>query len=183
MSDSKKVVVGLGNPDDKHAGTRHNIGWTVADAVAHRLNGTWQSKSKLHADVADANGALITKPTTYMNKSGQSVRAIADFYKVSSTDICVISDDINLSFGEIRFRGNGGAGGQNGLKDIISALGTEDFPRLRIGVGEPPTPNATPHVLGQFSAEEKKDLPDIINHAAERIEQWLEASDTEQADG
>lgn len=173
MSASRKVVVGLGNPDEQYAGTRHNIGWMVADAVARLHDATWKPKAKLSAEVAEGPDCLIAKPTTYMNESGRAVRAVTDFYKVSPAGTCVISDDINLPFGELRFRASGGAGGQKGLKDIINVLGTEDFPRLRVGVGEPPTPDATPHVLGRFNQDEQKALPGVIEQACERLEEWL----------
>lgn len=168
------LVVGLGNPDTEHAGTRHNVGWMIADAAAKRLGADWEAAQKLHAEAARAGVTLLLKPTTYMNASGQSVRAAADFYKVTPPHVLVITDDINLPFGEIRFRERGGAGGHNGLADIIARLGTEDFPRLRIGVGEPPVRDAVPHVLGKFSREEQERLPELIAAAAAQVTEWID---------
>jgi PTH1 family peptidyl-tRNA hydrolase len=169
----QRIVVGLGNPDPEHAGTRHNIGWMIADALADTLGASWEDAKKLHAAVARDDGTLVVKPTTYMNKSGQAVKAALDFYKVPKEDLLVISDDINLPFGELRLRDKGGAGGQGGLKDIIAQLGSEDFARLRIGVDGPPGPDATPHVLGRFTQVEQDALPAVMEQAVMDIQEWL----------
>lgn len=181
MSAPRRLVVGLGNPDPEHAGTRHNIGWMVADVFAGGLG--WQNDQKLSATTARKESVLIAKPTTYMNESGKAVQAIRQYYKIEPGNLLVISDDINLPFGELRFRTSGSAGGQKGLADIIQKLGTEDVPRLRIGVGEPPTGDATPHVLGRFSKEEQAQLPEIIQSAVTQIEEWVRSRDTESHDG
>lgn len=174
----QRVVVGLGNPDSEHAGTRHNIGWMIADALADTLGADWEDAKKLYAATARAGETLILKPTTYMNKSGQSVRAVLDYYKVPADALLVISDDINLPFGQLRLREKGGAGGQGGLKDIIAQLGSEAFPRLRVGVGAPPGPDATPHVLGTFSPAEEAVLPQVIEQAVIDIQEWLQGGDS-----
>ena len=175
-----RVVIGLGNPDPEHTGTRHNVGWMAADALASELAAAWANAPKLHASVARAGSTLIVKPTTYMNRSGQSVRAALDFYKVPASRLLVITDDINLPFEELRLRGQGGAGGHKGLADIIAQLGNEEFARLRVGVGAPPSPDATPHVLGKFSQAEEAALPAVIDQAVIDAQEWLK---TEPADG
>lgn len=172
MSAPRKLVVGLGNPDPKHAGTRHNIGWMVADVFAKGHD--WKSDRKLSSELARDGSTIIAKPTTYMNESGTAVQAILNYYKLEPADLLVVSDDINLPFGEVRFRPSGSAGGQKGLADVIQKLGTEDFPRLRVGVGEPPTKDATPHVLGKFSQEEREQLPNVISEAHAKIQEWLD---------
>lgn len=173
MSAIERLVVGLGNPDPEHAGTRHNIGWMIADALADDLGADWESASKLHAATARSEQTLIAKPTTYMNASGTSVRTTLDFYKLPADHLLVVTDDINLPFGTLRLREQGGAGGHKGLTDIIARLGTEDFARLRIGVGEPAGPDATPHVLGRFSDEEQAALPAVIDQAVIDVKEWL----------
>ncbi len=175
----RRIVVGLGNPDPEHAGTRHNVGWMVADALADMLGADWENAAKLHAAAARDDETLIVKPTTYMNKSGQSVRATLDFYKVPQSHLLVVSDDINLPFGELRLREKGGAGGQGGLKDVITQLGGEEFARLRVGVGAPPGPDATPHVLGKFTPAEEAALPTVIDQAVIDVQEWLK----ERTDG
>ncbi len=172
MSTERKLIVGLGNPDPEHAGTRHNLGWMVADALAKRLDGTWQSKPKFKADVAEIPRGLIVKPTTYMNLSGEAVQALTSFYKTELKDLLIVCDDINLPFGDLRFRDTGSAGGQKGLASVLTALGTQDVSRLRIGVGAPPGPDATPHVLGKFTPDEQARLPVLITQALDRIEEW-----------
>lgn len=168
-----RAVFGLGNPDPQYAGTRHNIGWMIADALAQRLEADWESAAKLHAETARSGATLLVKPTTYMNASGRSARAVVDFYKLSPAQALIVIDDINLPFGEIRFRDRGSAGGHRGLADIIAQLGTNDVARLRIGVGAPPTDDATPHVLGKFSKTEQAALPDVIERATAKVREWL----------
>ncbi len=169
-----RAVFGLGNPDPQYAGTRHNVGWMVADALAQRLGAGWESAAKLHAETARSGATLLVKPTTYMNVSGRSARAVVDFYKLSPARVLIVADDINLPFGEIRFRDRGGAGGHKGLTDIIAQLGTNDVARLRVGVGAPPTADATPHVLGRFSKAEQAELPKIIADAVTKAREWLD---------
>ncbi len=136
------LAVFLGNPGPKYAGTRHNAGFLAADALA-RDKGLSVSRLRFHAltarwDLEDGTGVLVMKPQTYMNESGQAVGQAARFYKLPPERVLVISDDINLPCGRLRVRERGSAGGHNGLKSIIAHLGSEDFPRVRIGVGAPP---------------------------------------------
>lgn len=162
-----KVIVGFGNPGSKYNFTRHNLGFLALDFYAKTHKLTWQNKPKFNAIVAknDENDTLFIKAQTYYNEVGQSVRAILDFYKLSPQDILVICDDFNLEFGKIRFRERGSAGGNNGLKSIIAHLGTEDFPRLRIGTANDDIRSKvgdTDFVLSRFSEQEYAELPTIL---------------------
>lgn len=131
------LVIGLGNPGREYAATRHNVGWRVLDTLASN----WKMETKFRAETAPltlgGKKILLMKPQTFMNLSGESVRAVSDFYKVSPTQTLVISDDVDLPFGALRIRPSGGSGGHNGLKSIMQHLGTEEFPRLKIGVRNP----------------------------------------------
>ena len=162
-----KIIVGFGNPGSKYNFTRHNLGFLALDFYAKTHKLTWQNKPKFNAIVAknDENGTLFIKAQTYYNEVGQSVRAVLDFYKLSPQDILVICDDFNLEFGKIRFRERGSAGGNNGLKSIIAHLGTEDFPRLRIGTANDDIRSKvgdTDFVLSRFSEQEYAELPTIL---------------------
>ena len=133
-----KLIVGLGNPGAKYRGTRHNVGFDVLSVLARRYD-VGRPKGKFNAEVAETRigneKAVLVSPLTFMNLSGQSVRAAIDFYKCDAGDLLVICDDLNLELARLRIRKNGSAGGQNGLKDIINRLGHQDFCRLRIGIG------------------------------------------------
>jgi PTH1 family peptidyl-tRNA hydrolase len=162
-----KVIVGFGNPGSKYNFTRHNLGFLALDFYAKTHKLTWQNKPKFNAIVAknDENDTLFIKAQTYYNEVGQSVRAVLDFYKLSPQDILVICDDFNLEFGKIRFRERGSAGGNNGLKSIIAHLGTEGFPRLRIGTANDDIRSKvgdTDFVLSRFSEQEYAELPTIL---------------------
>ena len=165
------LVVGLGNPGREYEGTRHNIGWRALDAAAEAW-GASLTKSKFHALVGTAavggRKVLLMKPQTFMNASGDAVGEAAAFYKLAPQQVIVLSDDINLAPGVLRIRKEGSAGGHNGLKSIIARLGSQEFGRLRIGVGEKPRPDydLADWVLGRFSAQENAVLdarmPDIV---------------------
>ena len=134
-----KAIIGLGNPGMKYAGTRHNIGFDAVTAIADKYNLSINNK-KFKGVYADGHIAgekvLLVQPQTFMNLSGECVREVADFYKLNPDEIIIICDDINLDVGRLRIRKKGSAGGHNGLKNIIAHLGTEEFPRIRVGVGE-----------------------------------------------
>ncbi len=174
-----KLVVGLGNPGRKYRGTRHNVGFEVVAAVASAL-GAGSSSGKFQSEVVSARAGtesiLLLSPLTYMNRSGQAVREAVDFYKLNLVDLLVICDDINLPSGKLRIRASGSAGGQNGLKDIIEKLGTEEFSRLRIGVGRPPG-NIDPAdwVLSPFHEEEREGIMVAITRAREATLTWIES--------
>lgn len=173
-----KLVVGLGNPGQKYSGTRHNAGFEVLAYLARRYD-IGRPKAKFNAEVAETiiknQKTILLSPLTFMNLSGQSVRAAVDFYKLPVADILVICDDMNLDVARLRFKPSGSAGGQNGLKDIIQKLGTQDFGRLRVGVGRPP-PNwdAADFVLGKFSNEDQAEMEVGIAKAADAVETWVE---------
>lgn len=172
-----KLVIGLGNPGAKYAGTRHNVGFDVVAELARRWNGG-APQSKYKADVVDVmidgEKVLLIAPLTYMNNSGESVIQFVNFYHPNLQDLVVICDDMNLPEGRIRWRAKGSAGGQNGLKDIISRLGSPDFPRLRMGIGRPPgRMDATSWVLGRFREEERSDQELATVRAADSVEKWV----------
>ena len=169
------VVVGLGNPDKKYDKTRHNVGFDVIDELASGLGVDVKTKRhKALCGIGNMAGekVILVKPQTYMNNSGESVRAVMDFYKLDpSTELIVISDDINLDVGRIRIRKKGSAGGHNGLKSIISHLGTDEFPRVRVGVGiNGGGSDLINHVLGKFSKSERTVVDEAVEKSAEAIE-------------
>lgn len=169
------LVVGLGNPGAKYENTRHNVGFMTADALAGR-NGEPIRRVKYHALTIEAviggQSVLLMKPTTFMNLSGQAVSEAARFYKIPADHVLVISDDVDLPLGKLRIRKSGSAGGHNGLKNIIQQLGTDQFPRLKIGVGGKPHPdyNMADWVLGQFQGEDKKTIDAAVARAADAVE-------------
>ena len=173
-----KLVVGLGNPDRQYTETRHNIGFRVVEQIANTAGGgNWSARfDGLMCDVRlGAEKLLLLKPMTYMNRSGRSVRSAIDFFKVELADVLIICDDVNLSLGKLRLRSGGSAGGNNGLKDIIQHLGTEEFPRLRVGVGAPRLVEMVDHVLGEFGSAEKKLAEDCVIEAGRAAERWCQA--------
>jgi len=169
------LLVCLGNPGDKYENTRHNAGYMVADEIGSRKNIPIQKlKYKALTNTTELGGqkVLVMKPVTYMNLSGEAVRQAADFYKIPAERILVISDDTALAVGKLRIRKSGSAGGHNGLKNIIQQLGTDQFPRLRLGVGEKPHPDydLANWVLGHFTGQDKKDMDASVSRAADAVE-------------
>lgn len=169
------LVVGLGNPGAKFENTRHNVGFMTADALADR-GGDPIRRVKYHALTSEAviggQSVLLMKPTTFMNLSGQAVSEAARFYKIPADHVLVVSDDVDLPLGKLRIRKSGSAGGHNGLKNIIQLLGTDQFPRLKIGVGGKPHPdyNMADWVLGQFQGQDKKTIDEAVSRAADAVE-------------
>jgi peptidyl-tRNA hydrolase, PTH1 family len=176
-----ELIVGLGNPEPKYDNTRHNIGFAAVDELAK----VWQMPLKenkrfqgLFAEGVPPNGqkVRILKPLTYMNRSGQAVRAVTDWYKIEPRSVLVIYDDMDLPVGRLRMRLSGSAGGHNGMKSIIAHLGSQEFPRLRIGIGKSDGEKDTiNHVLGKFAPEEFKTIDEILYISLKAIELGLKA--------
>jgi peptidyl-tRNA hydrolase, PTH1 family len=171
-----KLVVGLGNPGRKYEATRHNLGYAVLAELARRLQ-IRSYKEKFSGELAEANfegeKLLLLSPATYMNNSGTSVRAARDFYGLSNEEILVICDDLNLPVGRLRLRSGGSSGGQKGLDDIIRKVGSEEFPRLRIGIGPAPEDwDAVNYVLARFTREELPEIERAVAKAAEAVLMW-----------
>jgi PTH1 family peptidyl-tRNA hydrolase len=171
-----KLVVGLGNPGRRYQQTRHNIGWAVLGELAGRF-GTGSAKPRFQGEVVEADlqgqKALLLTPWTYMNLSGASVLAARDFYKIPNEDLLVVCDDLNLPVAKLRLRASGSAGGQKGLDDIIRRLGSDEFARLRIGIGAPPPGwDWARYVLGKFGQEEIVDVEMAVARAAEAVVVW-----------
>ena len=163
------AIVGLGNPDKKYDKTRHNVGFDVIDELAQQMGisvNAKRHKALCGLSSIGTEKVILVKPQTYMNLSGESVRAVMDFYKLDpKTDLIVISDDISLPTGKIRIRGKGSAGGHNGLKSIIAHAGTQDFMRVKVGVGANEG-DLVKHVLGKFGKNERALVDDAIIDAA-----------------
>jgi PTH1 family peptidyl-tRNA hydrolase len=172
-----KLIVGLGNPGRKYEGTRHNVGFRVAADLAAK-HGTTKPKHAFQGELVEAaidgEKLLLLCPHTLMNLSGASVLAARDFYKIPDCDLLVVSDDFNLPLGKLRFRKSGSSGGQRGLEDILRRLGTEDVPRLRIGIGGPPSGrDAADWVLGRFTKAEVPEIEEAIWRAADAVAVWI----------
>lgn len=164
-----RLLVGLGNPGRSYSGTRHNIGFMVLDRLAAAMGATFRADKKWQADTATTGGVWLLKPQTYMNLSGESVGALARFYQIDPARVLVVLDDMALPLGRLRFRERGSAGGHNGLQSILDHLGTQDVPRLRIGIGPADSGAATDHVLGRFAVDERLLVEQSLNRAVEAI--------------
>jgi peptidyl-tRNA hydrolase, PTH1 family len=164
-----RLVAGLGNPGAEYAHTRHNIGFMIVDLLAHEAGLKWEKSSKADAATAKLGDALLVKPASYMNRSGQPLHALAQFYKIAPEEIFVVLDDFSLPLGRLRIRESGGPGGHNGLESIIVQFGTEDIPRLRIGIGPAPAEGSVDYVLSNFFEEQKPIVRSTIDRAAEAL--------------
>jgi PTH1 family peptidyl-tRNA hydrolase len=164
-----RLVVGLGNPGPEYNRTRHNIGFAVIDSLASEWDLTWQHAKSWHALWAKHEKAILVKPASYMNRSGEPLAAVANFYKIAPAEILVVLDDMALELGRLRLRREGGTGGHNGLESIIMQFGTEAIPRLRIGIGSAPVEGATDYVLGRFFEEEQPLVEKTIARAADAV--------------
>lgn len=171
------LIVGLGNPGKEYELTRHNLGFLVLRAFAEKHGLKFRLSSRFNGEVAGGivgdKPLTLFLPMTYMNLSGKAVRQCLDYYKVDLGHLIVVSDDINLPFGKLRLREEGGSGGHNGLKSIDTYLGTNQYPRLRMGVGDRESGDLTDHVLGEFKQEEKDELPLIIQSGIDLLKKWL----------
>lgn len=169
-----KLIVGLGNPGNEYSRTRHNIGFMVADRVAE-LNRIVLNQSKFKAIIGKgeigSEETIIAKPQTYMNRSGEAVSSLLSFFKLNPSDCIVICDDLELPPGKIRVRGKGGHGGHNGLRSIIELTGSQEFVRVRVGIGRPAdTSLVSGYVLSPFSKDEKPVIEDVIDRASRAVE-------------
>ncbi|MCE5268493.1 MAG: aminoacyl-tRNA hydrolase [Planctomycetaceae bacterium] len=179
-----KLVVGLGNPGRRYQGTRHNVGYVILAELARKFGRT-PPRERFHGDVVEADlappggensgdtRALLLSPTTFMNLSGTSVQEAMSFYKLANDELLVLCDDLNLPVGKLRFRAGGSAGGQKGLDDIIAKLGTEEFSRLRLGIGAAPEGwNWADYVLSKFRPDELPAIEQAVATAADAVAAW-----------
>tara|TARA_Y100000766_G_C18788684_1_gene547068 strand:- start:339 stop:947 length:609 start_codon:yes stop_codon:yes gene_type:complete len=188
MKDNEKYIVGLGNPGKEYMNSRHNIGFLILESLSKKYDSNFLLKNKLKSWYSEFKINNFTYklflPNTFMNNSGDAVRAIVDWYKINLDQLYIIVDDIDLPLGKIRFRKKGGSGGHNGLKSIIEKLQTQNFNRIRVGIGSPPNIkdtqnfNTISHVLGKISSEEKL----ILENVYEQIIQSLEELNTKKED-
>jgi peptidyl-tRNA hydrolase, PTH1 family len=171
-----KLICGLGNPGAEHAGDRHNAGYLVVDRLGSKLGlglDTAKFEGRVGVGRLGAERVLLLKPETYMNLSGQAVAQAAHFYKVAVADVLVVHDELDLPFGRLQLKSGGGTAGHNGLRSILSCLGEDSFARLRIGVGKPEGKERTVgHVLSGFSKEERAELPELLERAADAAVGW-----------
>ncbi|MHC5087343.1 MAG: aminoacyl-tRNA hydrolase [Planctomycetota bacterium] len=173
---SMKLIAGLGNPGSKYDETRHNVGFRVVDALAERFGEKVRRKkfNALTEEIhAEDTKLLLIKPQDYMNRSGHAIATAAGFYKLGPADVLVVTDDMALDVGRLRIRAKGSAGGHNGLKDIIARLGSDDFARLRVGIGDSGRMDAADYVLSRFSAEERAIVDNAVQTAVDAICCWL----------
>jgi len=173
------LIAGLGNPGKAYARTRHNAGFLVAENLARRWRANWTEGKKFHVRLArverDDRKLLLCEPQTYMNTSGEAVRALVDYYQVPLNQVLVVMDDADLRLGEIRMRPGGSSGGHHGLESIEQHLRTREYPRLRIGIGrtESGARRITDYVLDEFSAEERELVEKAVDRAADQVECWV----------
>jgi len=164
-----RLIAGLGNPGSEHAATRHNIGFMVVNQLATQFGSTWEKSAKWEALSAKCGPVLLVKPLSFMNRSGYPLFAVAQFYKIEPQEILVVLDDFSLSLGRLRLRAQGGPGGHNGLESVIVQFGTEEIPRLRIGIGAAPREGSADYVLSRFFDEEKPIVRSTIDRAVEAL--------------
>lgn len=168
------IIAGLGNPSKEYERTRHNVGFDALDVLADKVGTTIEEKKfkgLYGRGIIGGEKVLLLKPQTFMNLSGESIRAATDFYKVEPDHIIVIYDDISLDVGQLRIRKKGSAGGHNGIKNIIAHLGTQEFPRIKVGVGDKPKKmDLADYVLSRFSKEDRALMEDAFKEAAQAVE-------------
>ena len=172
------LVVGLGNPGPQYATTRHNLGFLVADVLADRIGSGFKVHKKSGAEVVTGRlggrSIVVAKPRTYMNESGRQVGPLANFYSVAPADVIVMHDELDIDFGRIRLKFGGGVAGHNGLRSVGSALGTNDFARVRIGIGRPPgRQSGASFVLGNFKTKELPEVAVVCEQAADAAEMLI----------
>lgn len=170
MDSSLRLIVGLGNPGRQYEATRHNVGFMIIDRMALRLGAEMKENSRWQAELGAAGDLRLCKPLGFMNRSGAAVRAVADYYRVAPSETLVILDDAALPLGRLRIRRSGSAGGHNGIQSVIEHFGTQELPRLRVGIGAPSGAEMVGHVLGRFSSMEKETLELALDRAVEAVE-------------
>ncbi len=176
-----RLVAGLGNPGRRYEQTRHNVGFLVTDELARRARVDFRHDAKWNADVAPwRSDALLMKPRTFMNLSGESVGEYSRFFKLDAAEALIVIDDVALPLGRLRLRRSGSAGGHNGLESILKHLGTSEVPRVRVGIGGSDAAALHGHVLGKFSDSERDDANDAIHRAADAVE-WIQERGFEAA--
>lgn len=175
-----KVIAGLGNPGTRYARNRHNVGFQCVDALAGAHGLAFSMEPRLHAQIAQGSIAgapvLLVKPMTYMNLSGKAVQAVLHYYRRTPADLLVVYDDLDLPVGRVRMRPAGGSGGHKGMQSIIQALGTEEFARLRIGIGRPTAGDPADYVLQDFTLDEAIEIARAADRALEAIRLWLQGN-------
>lgn len=164
-----KLIAGLGNIGSKYTFTRHNAGFMLVDSIALNSNLSFRENSRLKCIMTNIGDTLLVKPTTFMNLSGEAVRAVMDYYKIPIENVLIVYDDLSLELGKIRFRPNGSDGGHNGIKSVIQHLGTNDIARLKIGIGPQPSIPSEVFVLQNFSKDELEVLKGTLSKAKEGI--------------
>jgi peptidyl-tRNA hydrolase, PTH1 family len=173
------LIVGLGNPGPKYAHTRHNIGFELVDRLARRWQVSMSEQRRVQGEFGEGLAVAgvrirLLKPNTFMNNSGQSVRSVVDWYKLLPQQVLAVYDEMDLPVGKLRLRLSGSAGGHNGMRSLIAHLGTQDFPRLRVGIGKAKDIDASKdtisHVLGRFAPPEQRLLPEVLDMAADAVE-------------
>ncbi len=171
-----KAVIGLGNPGQKYRGTRHNVGFLIVDELSRRFEAD-PPRDRFKSSIRECRRGelrvVLAQPQTYLNLSGNAVQQILNWYKLEAADALIVYDDMDLGFGVMRLRESGSAGGHNGLRSIIQSTGTDQLPRLRIGIGRGRSAS-TAHVLSTFSEQEREVLNDLIQRACDGVEYWLD---------
>ncbi len=168
-----RLIVGLGNPGETYRDTRHNVGFMVLDELARRMSTTFQHEKGWNSLLARSGATWLLKPLTFMNASGEAVAAVSHFYKIMPAEVLVAFDDVDMPVGSLRLRPSGSAGGHNGMRSIISRLGTDQFPRLKLGIaaegGRPAGHKLSGHVLGRFTEDERAGVLQSVDRAAEAV--------------
>jgi peptidyl-tRNA hydrolase, PTH1 family len=164
-----RLIAGLGNPGREYEQTRHNIGFLVADRLAAQFGSTWERSTKWGALIAKHDDIILIKPMTYMNRTGEPLHAVAQFHKIGPQEILVVLDDFALPLGRLRLRLRGSSGGHNGLESILMQFGTDEIPRLRIGIGTAPSEGSVDYVLSRFFEEERPLVASTIDRATDAV--------------
>jgi PTH1 family peptidyl-tRNA hydrolase len=169
-----RLIAGLGNPGSEYAATRHNIGFMVVEQLAAQFGSAWEKSAKWDVLSAKCGAVLLVKPVSFMNRSGYPLLAVAQFYKIDPQQILVVLDDFALQLGRLRLRERGGSGGHNGLESVIAQFGTEEIPRLRIGIGAATNEGSADYVLSRFFDEEKPIVRSTIDRAVQALKSAID---------